>query len=246
MERTMMESFCAAANFRALLKRLDLPGTVQNIADAIELPEEIRGTLRQSIHTNFSKTPLVKTSKKERENEKLSELDDDVIEALGKVSAGISTFIGRSWSPPRRAVKTDRVVIDGKTFSVEKTTNSMGLICVRNGDSYVPGKLRDIISITYPDAADSHSLNVLFIFVVHLHLPASSKIPNPFVDYPDFGANLWSSSCYHRPSVVMATPSARFCHGIFRDWDERHVVVKALDRVSSRISVLVEYFLTLK
>ncbi len=234
MEKTMMESFCAAANFRSFLKRLDLPDIVRDIADAIDLPEEIRGTLLQSIHSDFGKTSLIKISKEERGKEKLSLLDQDIFEALGKpeVSTAISNFAGQSWSPPHRAVKHDRVVIDGKTFSVENSTKSTGLICIRRGDSYIPSKMRDIISVTYPDANDNQSLNVLFLFIVHQHVPASSKVSNPFLGYPEFGANLWSNGCYSRPSVVPVFPETRFSHGIFRKWDERHIVAKALDRVS--------------
>ncbi len=235
MERTMMESFCAAGNFHRFLKRVDMPSTVRDVADAIELPEEIRGTLLQTVHSDFGKTSLIKICQQERAKETLLKLDDDVIVALAKVSADVSAFTGQSWSPPRQAVKHDRVVIRGKTFSVEKTTKSTGLICIQNGTSYVPGSLREIVSITYLDAADDQLLNILFLFIVHQHLPANPKVSNPLLKYPDFGANLWSSACYTRPSVVPVFPDVRFCHGIFRKWDEKHIVVKALDRVSLKM-----------
>ncbi len=114
MERTMMESFCAAANFRGFLKRVDLPSSVRDVADAIELPEEIRGTLLRSMHSDFGRVSLIKISQQERAKEKPLKLDDDVIRALAKVSAQVSAFTGQSWSPPRLAVKHDRVVMHGK------------------------------------------------------------------------------------------------------------------------------------
>lgn len=215
MERTMMESFCAAANFHGFLKRVDLPITVRDVADAIDLPEEIRGTLLQSIHSDFGKMTLVKVSLVERGREKVSKLDNDVIEALRKVLGQISAFTGQNWSPSHKAVQHEQVTIAGRTFSVEKSTNSTGFICIHNGTAYIPGRLRNIISITYPDAADDQLLNVLFLFIVHQHLTASSKIPNPFLRYADFGANLWSSDCYSRPSAVPVFPGMRFCHGIY-------------------------------
>lgn len=232
MERTMLESFCAAANFRAFLKRLDLPSSVRDVADAIELPRDVRATFLQSSRLDFGKSTLIKISQDEKARQKTSKLDRDVVEALQKVSASISAFTSHKWSPPLEAVKHGQVVLEGKSFSTEKTTNSMGLICIRNGRTYVPGKLRDIISISYPDAEDSCLLNVLYLFIVHQHLPASSKISNPFLKYRDFGANLWSSDCYKRPSVVPVFPDTRFCHGILRKWDANHIVVKPLDRVS--------------
>lgn len=231
MERTMMESFCAASNFRGFLKRLDLPSAVRDIAEAIELPNDVRGTLLQSVHSDFGKTSLVKISREERAKHRLSKLEKDVVEALGKISPAISSLIGRKWVVPTDAVKHDRVVIAGKTYSVESATNSMDLVCVHNGAAYVPGRTRDILSIAYPEGADGQVLNVLFIFIIHMQLPISAKVPNPFLQYQEFGANLWSRDCYARPSAVPILPGTRFCHGISRKWDERSTVVKALDRV---------------
>ncbi len=190
MERTMMESFCAAANFRGFLKRLDLPSIITEIAEAMGFSDEVRGTLPQSAHSDFGKTSSVKISREERNRENPSKLDDDIIEALGKASTRISTFIGRNWVATPKAVTHDRVVIAGKTFSVEKTTTSVGLICIRNGDYYVPARLRTILSVTYPDAANEQMLNVLFLFVVHQHLPVLKNVSDPFLKYPEFGGRL--------------------------------------------------------
>lgn len=235
MERSMMESFCAASNFRAFLKRLDLPKTVRDFADAIEMPNDIRGTLLQSINSDFGKTSLVKISREERENHAHSKLEKDVIDALAKISPSISKFIGENWAVPTQTAKHDRVAIEGKTFSIESTTDSMGLVCIHNGNVYIPGRMREILSVTYPDAADTQILRVLFIFIVHLHLPVSTKIFNPFLQYPEFGADLWSKGHYSRPSAIPVFPGTRFCHGIIRSWDATNIVVKALDRVSNTI-----------
>lgn len=236
MERTIMESFCAASNFRGFLKRPDLPSTIREIADAIELPSEVRGTLdMQSLYRDFGKAAPIKIPKEERDNARLQDLDDDVISALRGISESITSIIGQSWSPPRRAVKEDRMVFEGSTFSVEKTTKSMGLICTKSGNTYVPGKLREIISIAYPDSSNDKLLRILYLLVVHQHVPASSKIRNPFRKYPEFGANLWSNDCYARPSIAPVVPGMQFCHGIFRNWDEKHIVVKAVNRVGERL-----------
>ena len=90
----------------------------------------------------------------------------------------------------------------------------------------VPGVVHKIFSI--PRKQNGIESRALFL-AVHRYKPLPDHVDNPFKQYEEFGASLWSDE---RGSLVIVIPSQKICHATFRQWQEGVFVMCPIDRVS--------------
>jgi hypothetical protein len=231
----MMETFCAASNIKAFVRRPNCPPVLKTLAPLLETcwGDETRGTLMEDIRSlKLEDVSVIRT----RENIKwksMKIIEEDIHQALASISTHLQKRIP-DWTTPSRVFLHSRHTIRGATYSAAHDSKRDSTVFFKNleSDNFVPGIIRNIFSVQWPAKQEDH-FEELFFIVVHEFLPPGIDIVDPFRDYPDFGAKLWLKSLSDRPTVI---PEWRpLCHAIFRPWGEDTVVMKPLDRVSETL-----------
>lgn len=108
------------------------------------------------------------------------------------------------WKRPTHCFPLRSLLIDGVRYSdhLSKTPgNSLAFFRSSTG-KFVPGKIRQIFWIPV-DAGGGRYIKAFFC-AIHRYFPLSpsSKIRDPFYDYPSFKASLWSEELSHEVDVI--------------------------------------------
>lgn len=130
---------------------------------------------------------------------------------------------------PERVNFQDRVTIHDYEFTTYRTSESHGVVffqAAAGSSSLVPGMVRAIFLVTQ-DSAEH------IFLAIHRYFEAPRSLLNPFAQYPDFGASLWSSEMEKEITIVPG--NRKIYHAIYRNWDYKIMVMKALNGVSPHV-----------
>lgn len=233
----MLETFCAASNIKAFMRRPNCPPVLKELAPLLETcwGDETRGTLMEDIRSLKLEDVSVIRSREDIKWKSMEPIEDDIRQALASISTQLRKKIP-DWTTPSRVFTHSRHTIRGAAYSPAHASKRDSTVFVKSmqSDTFVPGIIRGIFSVQWP-AKQEDQFEELFFMVIHEFLPSKPDIVDPFRDYPDFGAKLWLKDLNEQPTVI---PDWRpLCHAIFRPWGEDTVVMKPLDRVSNTLPV---------
>jgi hypothetical protein len=221
----MMETYCAASNLRGFLRQPECPDALKTCGPILErcFYNDSRGTLRSETRS-ASETGVLPV-----------EIPSKMKKAV-EISPEIRLALDTHLRPEGRRggshiVMHPRCKIQGLQYSTRHATRRDSIIYFRpsKGAECVPGVIREIF--TLPDSHDEVFL------AVHRYLPWSGGL-DPFVKWPDFGANLWSKD--EREVVEVIKSSQDISHANQREWGPDTYVMKNMSRVCHIISK-VEY-----
>lgn len=224
----MLETFCAAANLKALLTRgRDIPAVGQCAA----LVDKISTLF--SPDGNFPEAFDQSDEDNSTGEGKLEQLHPKIYTALLS-NEELWKLRVSGWTTPKQAVRHRRHTAGGLEFTTYTESRSLGSVFFTpdGSETIIPGRIQDIISVQRSE--DSGMVREDFICVIKrhcgnsLHVPC---IPSMRPVYNDFGAYIWSSDLAERLDII---PMAQMiCHSIGRPWSDGMVVLKPLNRVSN-------------
>lgn len=228
----MLESFCAAANLKAYLKRADCPQVLKNCASIVELcyQDDGRGTYKTSLNDFLTFGENEAPRSLVADWSKWDELELDIYTALSHATCKLSSEL-QYWRMGSRVIKHSRYKIRGIQYSTYLCGESNSLIFYEPdvGVEMVPGVVRSIFSLSAADYTEEKP-HMHVILAVHRYMPKLHMTFDPFADYPDFGASIWSKTLDERIETIPST--RRMCHAIRQTWDDETYVMKPLLRVS--------------
>jgi hypothetical protein len=232
----MVNSFCAAANLRTLVKSERCPNIVRSCAPILEecYGQDQRGTLMNDIRTfdsTLNEHPTSKEAIWDYDRKKFDRLESAVYDALVSFSRSHDV---EGWTPDTHALLHKQHKIRGAQYAElnagGKNTggrNSIIFFQPAPGAPPVPGVIRKIFSM--PRKQQDIEMQAVFIAVQRYQpLAKSEGIQDPFARYENFGAALWSEEL---GTVEIITPSQPICHGVLRNWQKGVCVLRPLDRV---------------
>jgi len=94
----------------------------------------------------------------------------------------------------------------------------------------VPGVIRKIFSI--PQSRHGIETQALFLAVHRHQSVAQSDVYDPFKEYEEFGASLWSEQL---GPLEIITPSQKMCHATSRRWQDGVLIMRPIDRVINQL-----------
>jgi hypothetical protein len=231
----MLESFCAAANFRGFLERPDCPPVLKESAKilgqctgkesaimteirTLELDDNLNDMVRQASADPRKQRPL-----SERVHSQLHAMDEHLRKEIN------------NWSLPNSAFFHERHTIGGTQYTTHNTLqrDSFVFFQPRDTDGIVPGLIQDIFSVPVQllKLGKPSYFQHIFFLVIQRYLPLKTpRADDPFEEYEDSGFQLWSDKLADEPDVVLETQW--ICHSIQRTWAPGAMVMKPLDRVS--------------
>lgn len=126
---------------------------------------------------------------------------------------------------PRPIRVHKRVIIGGRTFAshTQAVRDTEFFFKPLNGEQLVPGVITGITSLS-DDGAE------VFVLSILCRKRAPSGTPNPFLRYPDFGAELWSAEL--EKTMVRIPTTQPIYHSQSRLWAQDVVVTKPITPVS--------------
>jgi hypothetical protein len=146
-----------------------------------------------------------------------------------------------SFHCPKLADFQDRITIRDHEFTTYRMSRSLGVLFFQeashaaHASSLVPGMVRAIFQVT-----QDHTTHTFL--AIHRYLAPGASLPDPFACYPDFGASIWSSET--QSEVTIVSVKRKFYHAIYRDWDDKLMVMKPLNEVSDTVLKLEDSALT--
>ena len=120
----------------------------------------------------------------------------------------------------------DRVTIRDYEFTTYCMSEKHGVVFFQDtasANALVPGMICTIFLVM------QDSTQHIFL-AVHRYLALATSLPNPFAQYPDFSASLWSLEMQKEITIVLGNQN--LYHAIYRNWDYKIMVMKPLNRVS--------------
>lgn len=227
----MLESFCAAANLKALLLRgRDIPAVNQCAALVDNISELFSpaGNFSEAFDRLGEDAPI-KMGKPEK-------LHPDIYAALRSNEQLWKARIS-GWTTPKQAVRHNRLTVGGFEFTSYTESRSLGSIFFTpdDGEIQIPGRIQDIFCVKTEDNGVERED---FIYVIKRHCGHPQQIPcipSMLPVYADFGAHLWSSALSEQLDIIPATRA--LCHSIIRPWSDGTVVIKLLNRVSGGLRI---------
>ena len=234
LEITMLKSFCAAANLRALMQSDRCPNVIRSCANLLDecYDQDQRGTLMNDLRTldnNINEHPSVPTKAWDYDRRKFDRLEPAVYDAL--VSFSHSHTID-GWMADTHALLHKEHKIQGLQIAEQKAggKNTRGrhstIFFQSETDTLVPGIIRKIFSMP----RKQHSIETQMLFIaVHRYKPLSDGTEDPFKRHDGFGANLWSEDL---GLLEIITPSQKICHATLRRWGDGVSVIRPINRVS--------------
>jgi hypothetical protein len=225
---TMMESFCAAGNFKALLQRTDLPVfkkceiVIQRATR--EGPKPMPPTFLGDPHLNHSDC---RPNTKNQTN-KMKPLGSRVMSALKAKQDTLCADI-EGWLPPEKAFFHQRYSVHDAVYSTNAASSRDSTIFFQPSDSdcIVPGKIREIFCVPTQSRTTGIFREDVFLAVERFQEYEGSG--DPFTSHGDFGAGLWSMKMVTELEIIRITQP--ICHGIYRKWGQGAFVMKPLIKV---------------
>lgn len=149
-------------------------------------------------------------------------LDDELSEALDTSWESLSKEI-RHLGPREQVRLIDRCTIQGLRFANSSATkrNSLVFFLPSEDGPLIPGVIRQIFSVSRRKTKQE------YLLAIHRYLPATTE--DPFGEFIDFGAGIWSKALAKEVEIVPAHRTIG--HAIQRGWDANHFVMKSLHRV---------------
>jgi hypothetical protein len=229
MEATMLRSFCAAANVRHIVERVDCPELIKEAQPILDLcfGNNKRGTLMTDLRTllvNSSPPPVILTAAQVPWS-KLTTLDNDLYSAFqSMVTSDLP-------STPFNGLLERYITVRGLEYAIHSaSTAASHVFFLPDGSNLeVPGVIESIVTI--PTRLDRGKFTMRSFFAVRPYPSLLPSQPDPFSDYPDFGASLWPKG-WESQKLQIISIERPIHHLMRRDWDEHTYVVKSLNKVS--------------
>lgn len=223
LEKTFLDSFCAAGRIKAFTKRVCTNSALRECSEILSesLPNDTRGTLLSDIAC-FLPNPSPTSPSFET---KVSELSGIVVDAIMAAAGSLQQELP-GWVPSTSASTHTRYDINGLTFTCYKTNQRNGVVLYQtspNGELR-PGAIRDIFTTYNLDGSSSWTF-----LAIHPCFP-STEGDGVFSRWPDWGVSIWSNE-FNTALVDLVPTSRRICHTIRRKWKENCQALKGLSRV---------------
>lgn len=151
-------------------------------------------------------------------------IDADVYDALLEMAEMLASELPK-WKLGTRAINHQRYTIRGISYAAFHIAEANSLIYFRTATSspIFPGVIRQILSLPAADFTEQNR-HMHVILVVHRYKPKPANVHDPFIEYPDFGASIWSSLLDDRIEII--PQSHCYCHAIRQDWDNHSFILK--------------------
>lgn len=216
MERTMLETFCAAASAKAMLQEPGAPYVVNKAAEILQrccapFAEEIFGTdtsiLRAATEyishddTNIIKTPMSNNLRHTLDKTATHPYGSDRITEYKRLNVGGLQYCSHNYS-----------ALDSCVFFEQKL------------EKCVPGIIEHIFSV-----GQDHDR--VYYMAVRGYLPVPAGYEDPFLAYSDFGAQTWSNVLDNHLDIVMVCTKGLF-HAASMQWGMSELVLKPMNKVS--------------
>jgi hypothetical protein len=190
-----------------------------------------RGTLMSDIRTLDSNiNPIFEDDAIEQDldEEKLKPLDPETYNALVTFS---STKDGCGWTPRKDALLHTRYRIRGLQYtrSTAGKKDSVIFFQPKAGGPLVPGVIRQIFSLPRVNPEGNKTRGILLAVQRYKSLADIDHIRDPFKRFTDFGAGLWHEKM---DRLEIITTTQKICHAIWRQWEDKILVMRPLNRVS--------------
>ena len=212
LEKTIMNTFCAASELKVFLQR---PGCPEALRECVPIladcfPDLQKGTFNHDIQT------LAEENNLQDHRSKKVKLEQDVRDALAKVPGGLE-------SPKEEVRERSRLEIKGRKFAAAHATyrNSIVFFQQSGASELIPGLIRQIIEVGPVD-------NPRVFLAIHRYLPSIAA--DPFLKYPGFGAIVRSKQTDDKVEVIPITN--RVYGANLRAWRNDEVVVRPLIEAS--------------
>jgi hypothetical protein len=203
LEKTILESFCAASNIKAFLQTESCPDIIQKAGHLLDgcWGDEVRGTLMQDMRSLHLSQECPTASREEIDWNGRKPLPSDIGESLTQISAGLRAEIPE-WIMPKKVFFHDRWTIGGRQFATFRALRKDSIVFfeLEVGGEMVPGVIRDIFSVHCRTKDDDEYVEIPFLAIHAYH--RSKVIDDPFRSFPDFGASIWSANLEDRPVVI--------------------------------------------
>jgi hypothetical protein len=130
---------------------------------------------------------------------------------------------------PEVADFQDRIMIHNCKFTTYCMSESHGVLFFEEA-SHTSSLVLGMVCTIFQVRQDRTAYTFL---AIHHYLTPGASLPNPFANYPDFGASIWLSEMQKEVTIV---PVKRTIHpAIYWDWDHQLMVMKPLNKVSERV-----------
>lgn len=233
----MLDTFCAGANIKAFMRQTGCPSALRQLAPILDscFESDARGTLMTELRSTDAARSLTLIDN-EQDWRRWQDIDALVKDAMkvqeSNIQEDIPGFIAAT-----RALPYPRVSVGGVTYSTAKDGDSGCTIFFRStshSDRFVPGVIRQILATSVPQTSSTHH-SLCILFVVHRFLPSSPLASDPFAQYPEFGASIWSREL---SSDIDITPAIRGVHHAMRaPWTNDTYVLKSVAKVSTHSTI---------
>jgi hypothetical protein len=237
LEKTMLETFCAAANIKGFLQRSDCPNIVQECKPVLERCWDLdkSGTLKNDMRILGFEAEEAKVRRHvDIEWEKRGELSEMVCASLLSMDDYLRAEIP-TWSMPRKVFFHARHNVRGTQYADRQTSKRTSVVFFQPAGSveFTPGIIQEIFSVPIQDSGSADEYRETYFLVIRRYLVLEASSDDILSDYAPFGASLWSDRLADQPDVVLATSPIRECIG--RPWAPGVVVLKAMYRVSKPV-----------
>ena len=223
LEKTMLESFCAASQIKSFADRVKSP-IMHECSSILQgcLAAESRGTLNVDIN-RF--TPF--RSSASLSDPLVSPLDGEIVAALQRDASVLEQELP-GWKLSKYGTIHSQFKLRGLTFSkLSANLRNSFIFYQADGQGYLqPGIIREIFTIYSEDG-----LSQWTFIATHPFIPRAHSVDSPlFSEWSDFGASLFSTDYSSHVHIVPST--RQIFHAIRRRWCDDFQVLKSLDRVS--------------
>ncbi|KZP26233.1 hypothetical protein FIBSPDRAFT_949702 [Athelia psychrophila] len=206
MEKTMLQSFCAAANLKALLRGSEIPA-VNQCASQVEKISELF-----SPDGNVPEAIAARGNDVSSREQRAERLHPDIQAALmAKEILWKSRING--WRTPTQAFRHRRITVGAFEFASYTESRSLGSIFFKPDDSQIltPGRIQEIFAVETQGHDGVGREDILMLGV-----------------FEEFGAHIWPSDLSDQLDIVPFTGA--LYHSIGRSWSEGMVVLKPMNR----------------
>ncbi|KIJ04550.1 hypothetical protein PAXINDRAFT_22156 [Paxillus involutus ATCC 200175] len=211
----MLETFCAAANIKALMQRCDVP--------ILKEAEEILKHCCTPYGGQDFVTDMNIFAGAESDAQQWS------IEG-GAHTTSIPDELRCAWATggntkPLQKITTYKCYsVGGIQYATRRHSNRDCFVFFtpNRQAQRVPGVIEYIFSAPFSD--NEHS----YFIAIQRNLPVPEKVVDPFLGYEDFGAQLWSNEYGEHLEIV--TSRDLLCHAISMTWEDDILVMKPLDK----------------
>lgn len=223
LEKTMLETFCAAANVKAMMQSPTGPVILQEAAkilgqccDPFTGGEKINIGILSTVEQDASSHHDIHVLK--------TPVPNDLEKAWDIAETRLHQ--GRPYARCNRLTLYKRLNVLGVPYcGYAWSKEDSSVFFQRTPQDFVPGVIEYIFSTGEEDQQK-------YYFALRRNVPLAAEHQDPFQLYGDFGAELWSSAHSQHLDIVPVSTS-RICHSISMKWGETDVALKPLNRVSS-------------